>query len=55
MPRVEVEISPELHKRLKEYVVRCRGTLYCQQSDVISDALKEFLDRNERKVRKANG
>jgi hypothetical protein len=54
MPRVEAEISPELHIRLKEYVARCRGTLYCQQSEVIADAIEEYLDRNERKIRKAN-
>lgn len=54
MPRVEVEINSELHARLKDYVAKCRGTLYCQQSEVISDAIEEYLDRHERKVRKAN-
>ena len=54
MPRVEVEISPELHIRLREYVARCRGTLYCQQSEVIADAIEEYLDRHERKIRKSN-
>jgi hypothetical protein len=54
MPKVDAEISPELHLRLKEYVARCRGTLYCQQSDIIAEAIEEYLDRHERKIRKAN-
>jgi metal-responsive CopG/Arc/MetJ family transcriptional regulator len=51
MPKVEVEISQELNDRLMEYVARNRGVLYCQKSEVIIDAIKEYLDRNERKVR----
>jgi hypothetical protein len=39
---------------LKEYVAKCRGTLYCQKTDVIADAIEEYLDRHERKVRKSN-
>jgi hypothetical protein len=54
MPKVEAEISLELHARLRDYVAKCRGTLYCQQSEVISDAIEEYLDRHERKIRKAN-
>ena len=54
MPRVEVELSSELYARLKDYVAKCRGTLYCQQSEVISEAIREYLDRHERKARKAN-
>ncbi len=54
MPRVDVEISSELDQRLKRYVAYCQGTLYCQQSKVISDAIEEYLDRHERKIRKAN-
>ena len=54
MPRVEAAISQKLNKRLTEYVARCRGTLYCQRSDVIAEAIKEYLDRHERRVRMAN-
>lgn len=54
MPRIDVEISDELDQRLKMYVARCQGTLYCQQSKVISDAIEEYLDRHERRVLKAN-
>ncbi len=55
MPRIDVEISAELDERLKLYVACCQGTLYCQRSKVISDAIEEYLDRHERKIRKANG
>jgi metal-responsive CopG/Arc/MetJ family transcriptional regulator len=37
------------------FVVKSRGALYVQRSDVIVDAIEEYLDRNERKVRRANG
>ena len=55
MPKIEVDISPDLNERLMSFVVKSRGTLYVQRSDVIVDAIKEYLDRNERKVRRANG
>jgi metal-responsive CopG/Arc/MetJ family transcriptional regulator len=55
MPKVEVDLTPELNDRLMKYVVRCRGTLYVQRSDVIAEAVKEFLDHHERRVRRANG
>jgi metal-responsive CopG/Arc/MetJ family transcriptional regulator len=51
---VQVELSPELNKRLMEYVAKSRGVLYCQRSEVIVEAIKEYLDRHERKVRRAN-
>jgi Arc/MetJ-type ribon-helix-helix transcriptional regulator len=54
MPKVEVEISQELNDRLMEYVAKNRGVLYCQKSEVIIEAIKEYLDRNERKVRLAH-
>jgi len=55
MPKFEVELSQELSDRLTNFVVRSRGSLYIQRSDVIVEAVKEYLDRNERKVRRANG
>jgi metal-responsive CopG/Arc/MetJ family transcriptional regulator len=55
MPKIEVDISPDLNERLMSFVVKSRGTLYVQRSEVIVDAIKEYLDRNERKVRRANG
>ncbi|HWQ20369.1 MAG TPA: hypothetical protein VN455_11370 [Methanotrichaceae archaeon] len=54
MPRVDAQISTELYQRLKEYTAISRGTLYCQESEVIAEAIKEYLDRHERKVRKSN-
>jgi metal-responsive CopG/Arc/MetJ family transcriptional regulator len=51
---VQVELSPELNKRLMEYVAKSRGVLYCQRSEVIVEAIKEYLDRHERRVRRAN-
>jgi hypothetical protein len=54
MPRVETQISPELFQRLREYTARSRGALYCQESEVIAEAIEEYLDRHERKVRRAN-
>jgi len=51
---VQVDLSPELNKRLMDYVAKSRGVLYCQRSDVIVEAIKEYLDRHERRVRRAN-
>ncbi|MCJ7443429.1 MAG: hypothetical protein MUO26_02670 [Methanotrichaceae archaeon] len=50
MPRVYAEISPELYGRLKMFISRGRGTLYCQQSEVIAEAIEEYLDRHERRI-----
>ena len=55
MPKIEVDLSPDLNDRLMNFVVKSRGALYVQRSDVIVDAIKEYLDRNERKIRRANG
>jgi hypothetical protein len=55
MPKIEVDLSPDLNDRLMNFVVKSRGALYVQRSDVIVDAIKEYLDRNERKVRRSNG
>jgi metal-responsive CopG/Arc/MetJ family transcriptional regulator len=55
MPKIEVELSSDLNDRLMSFVIKSRGSLYVQRSDVIVDAIKEYLDRNERKVRRANG
>lgn len=55
MPKIEVELSPDLNERLMSFVVRSRGSLYVQRSDVIVEAIEEYLDKNERKIRRANG
>ncbi len=54
MPKIEVELSVELNDRLGEFVARSRGVLYCQKADVIAEAVEEYLERHERKVRRAN-
>ena len=51
---VQVELSPELNELLMEFVAKSRGVLYCQRSEVIVEAIKEYLDRHERKVRRSN-
>ncbi|MDM7940217.1 MAG: hypothetical protein QUS07_07740 [Methanothrix sp.] len=55
MPKIEVELSPDLNDRLMNFVLKSRGTLYIQRSDVVVEAIKEYLDRNERKARRAHG
>lgn len=55
MPKIEVELSPDLNDRLTSYVVKSRGSLYVQRSEVIAEAIKDYLDRNERKVQRSNG
>jgi len=55
MPKIEVDISSDLNERLMNFVVKSRGSLYVQRSEVIVEAIKEYLERNERKVRRANG
>ncbi|MCX6675553.1 MAG: hypothetical protein NTW84_03935 [Methanothrix sp.] len=55
MPRIEVELSPDLNDRLMNFVLKSRGTLYVQRSEVIVEAIEDYLDRNERKVRRSNG
>ncbi len=55
MPKIEVELSPDLNDRLASFVIRSRGSLYVQRSDVIVEAIKDYLDRNERKVQRSHG
>ena len=55
MPKIEVELSSDLNDRLANFVVKSRGSLYVQRSDVIVEAIKDYLDRNERKVQRSNG
>jgi len=50
MPRVDADISPELWQRLKLYISRTRGALFIQESDVIAEAIAEYLDRHERRL-----
>ncbi len=54
MPKIEVELSSELNDRLMSFVIRSRGTLYVQRSEVIIEALEDYLDRNERKILRAH-
>jgi len=46
MPKVSTELSPEINQKLKEYVVKTKGTLRGSQSIVIAEAIKEFLERH---------
>lgn len=50
MPKVDAELDSELYGRLKMYIARTRGFLYCDQSKVIAEAIEEYLDRHERRV-----
>jgi hypothetical protein len=47
MPKVSAEISLEINQRLKEYIVKTKGTLRGSQSGVIADAIKEYLEHHE--------
>jgi hypothetical protein len=46
MPKVSADISPEINQKLKEYIVKTRGTLRGSQSIVIAEAIAEYLDRH---------
>ncbi len=46
MPRVSADISKELNQKLKEYIVKTKGTLRGSQGEVIAEAIKEFLERH---------
>jgi predicted transcriptional regulator len=46
MPKVSAELSPEINQKLKEYIVKTKGTLRGSQSTVIAEAIKEFLERH---------
>ncbi len=46
MPKVSAEISPEINQKLKEYVVKTKGTLRGSQSGIIAEAIEEYLDRH---------
>ncbi len=50
MPRIEVNLSSELNDRLLNFVINSRGRLYVQRSDIVAEAIEDYLDRNERKV-----
>ncbi|MHC1686449.1 MAG: hypothetical protein AB9879_01815 [Methanothrix sp.] len=54
MPKIEIELNSDLNDRLMNFVVKSRGTLYVQRSEVIVTAIEEYLDRNERKANKSN-
>jgi metal-responsive CopG/Arc/MetJ family transcriptional regulator len=55
MPKIEVELKSDLNDRLTSFVIRSRGSLYVQRSDVIVEAVEEYLDRHERQARRAHG
>jgi hypothetical protein len=46
MPKVSAEITPELNQKLKEYIVKTKGTLRGAQGLVIAEAIKEYLERH---------
>lgn len=47
MPRVCADISKEENSRLKAYVTKKYSILRGRQSDVIREALIQFLDKEE--------
>jgi hypothetical protein len=51
MPKVSAEISLEVNQRLKEYIVKTKGTLRGSQSGVIAEAIEEYLDLHEINVK----
>lgn len=46
MPKVSADISAELNQKLKEYVVKTKGTLRGSQGAVIAEAIREYLERH---------
>ena len=55
MPKIEVELDSDLNDRLSNFVIKSRGALYVQRSEVVVEATKDYLHRNERKVRRSHG
>ena len=55
MPKIEVELDSDLNDRLSNFVIKSRGALYVQRSEVVVEAIKDYLDPNERKVRRSHG
>ena len=53
MPRVSADISDELNARLKRYVIQKSGMLRGGQSEIIGEAIEEYLDRKEHPTRTA--
>ncbi len=49
MPKVSTEISPELNQKLKEYVVKTKGSLRGGQAEIIAEAIEEYLERHANK------
>jgi hypothetical protein len=46
MPKVSADISLEVNQKLKEYIVKTKGTLRGSQSAVIAEAIAEYLDHH---------
>ncbi len=46
MPKVSAEITSETNQKLKEYIVKTKGTLRGSQSGVIAEAIEEYLERH---------
>jgi len=49
MSRVSADISNELNARLKAFVIKKSGMLRGGQSDIIAEAISQYLDREEKK------
>lgn len=49
MPKVSTEITPELNQKLKEYIVKTKGSLRGGQAEVIAEAIEEYLERHSNK------
>lgn len=49
MPKVSAEITPELNQKLKEYIVKTKGSLRGGQAEVIKEAIEEYLERHASK------
>jgi metal-responsive CopG/Arc/MetJ family transcriptional regulator len=55
MPKIEVELDSGRNDRLSNFVIKSRAALYVQRTEVVVEAIKDYLDRNERKVRRSHG
>jgi len=47
MPRLSVDITPELKKRLMTYIAKHYDTFWGKIEEVVRQAIEEFLERHE--------
>lgn len=54
MPKIELELSPDLNGRLANFLVM-GGPICVQRSEVIAEAIKDYLDSNQCQINRLRG